>query len=134
MPSCSFSPSLGSVPYWGFSWHGLPSGAMRRNGNTFQGVLGLRTYFQVPQELEMNTDSQQQTGVDNAKLEQLIRENTDLTKSMHRLLMGEPEYKRPGLVEIVDRHEKLVTRGGGIFITCYVIWELIKVFHPHLPA
>jgi|SRR6185312_8621067 len=71
-----------------------------------------------------------QDAVDNARLEQLIRENTELTKSMHRVLMGEPEYKRPGIVEIVDRHDKLLTKGGGAFFAFYTLWEIIKYFHP----
>ena len=70
--------------------------------------------------------------LDNAKLEALIRENTDLTKSMHRVLMGEPEYKRAGLVEIVDRHERIYIRGGVAFTIFYGIWELVKYFHPHI--
>lgn len=80
----------------------------------------------------MKTEQTQQDAVDNARLEQLIRENTELTKSMHRVLMGEPEYKRAGLVEIVDRHEKIYVRGTAAFATLYALWEIIKYFHPHL--
>ncbi len=79
----------------------------------------------------MQTEQSLKDAMDNARMEQLIRENTDLTKSMHRVLMGEPEYKRAGLVEIVDRHEKIYVRGGAVFAAAYAVWETIKFLHPH---
>ncbi len=80
---------------------------------------------------KMQAEQSLKDAMDNARLEQLIRENTELTKSMHRVLMGEPEYKRAGLVEIVDRHEKIYVRGGAVFATAYAVWETIKFLHTH---
>lgn len=46
-----------------------------------------------------------------------IGENTRITKDIHRILVGEPQYKRKGLVEIVDFHHLIVTWGvGGLFV------------------
>lgn len=75
--------------------------------------------------------------VDNATLERLLRENTDLTRqyavkveNIHRILVGEPEYKREGLVEKVDRHDKLIIKGGAGFCTILFAWEIFKAIHP----
>lgn len=72
---------------------------------------------------------EQRNGIhtDTSRLERMIQENTEMTKGIHKILVGEPEYKRPGLVEIVDRHEKLIIRGGAGFVTCLAVWEIIKV-------
>lgn len=61
-----------------------------------------------------------------------IRENTDMTKSIHQILIGQPEYKRAGLVEIVDRHEKLIIRGGATFVSALAIWEIVKAVWLHV--
>jgi hypothetical protein len=98
--------------------------------NLFLGVLS--TSIKAMSTTNTQGEPVTQQTLDNAKLEQLIRENTELTKSMHRVLMGEPEYKRAGLVEIVDRHERIYIRGGVAFTIFYGIWELIKYFHPHI--
>lgn len=56
-----------------------------------------------------------------------IRE--DVAK-VDRILSGEPEYKREGLVQIVDRHEAYIKKGGGIIVGLYIIWEWFKYYHP----
>ena len=86
------------------------------------------------------TEEQAQTAhTDIKRLEGMIRENTkmtletaEMTRGIHQILLGQPEYKRPGLVEIVDRHEKLIIRGGGAFCTILGLWELIKAVWLHV--
>lgn len=54
------------------------------------------------------------------------------TSAIHKVLVGDGEYKRQGLVEMVDKHEKLIVRGGAAFCSIYFIWEVIKFIHPHI--
>lgn len=68
------------------------------------------------------------SSVANADLEKLIRENMEMTRSVHRVLVGEPEFKRKGLVEIVDWHNLLLTRGGGGILACGLIYGALKAF------
>ena len=66
------------------------------------------------------------TRSDLARLEVLVRETHMTTLNINRVLMGEPEYKRPGIVEMVDRHEKMIVRGGAAFGALYAAWEGLK--------
>lgn len=50
-------------------------------------------------------------------------------RNIDRILRGEPEYRREGLVQIVDRHENYIKRGGAIVGFLYVVWEGFKFFH-----
>jgi hypothetical protein len=55
-----------------------------------------------------------------------IDETNHLAKKTHRILVGDPEIKRKGLVEMVDSHERIVVKGGAIFCTVYACWEVFK--------
>jgi len=56
--------------------------------------------------------------------------------TVHRILQGEPEFKRPGLVETVDEHDKLVKlikgRIGLMIFFVYVGWEVTKAVWLHV--
>jgi len=82
--------------------------------------------FPLDSEEVSNQDLLQMMG----ELKGELRDNTDKTTDMHRILVGQPEYKRKGLVEIVDKHDNLIVRGGAVFCTLFFIWEIIKVIHP----
>ncbi len=58
-----------------------------------------------------------------------LAKNTAMTEQVHRILVGEPEFKRPGIVERVDYHDRLILMWGGGFGVVYVAWEVIKYFH-----
>ena len=66
---------------------------------------------------------------DNARILDALRENTDMTRKVMRILDGEPEYKRLGLVEIVDGHDVIIKKftGGkavlGAF--CFLIFQVL---------
>ena len=67
------------------------------------------------------------TRSDLARLEGIVRDTHATVQNVNRILVGEPEFKRPGIVEMVDRHEKLITRGGGAFGAAYILWEGLKI-------
>jgi hypothetical protein len=73
--------------------------------------------------------------VDLESMQKMLIENTRVTQetsgkiqSVLEILEGNQKYKRAGIVELVDKHEKLLIRGGGAFATFYVVWEFLKVY------
>jgi hypothetical protein len=62
----------------------------------------------------------------------LIQATSDMTKTVHRLMIGEPELKRPGLAEIVDGHDRIIRLFTGYRGLAYVIgiavWQLALAF------
>lgn len=59
-------------------------------------------------------------------------ESTSLAnKEILIILKGQPEYKRKGLVEMVDDHEHIIknvlSKVGGAIIVLGITWEILKV-------
>jgi hypothetical protein len=65
--------------------------------------------------------------------EDRLNENTKLTREIHQVLIGQPEYQRPGLVEefrdmkeTVQRHEHIIVRWGGTVAGILFLVEIVK--------
>ena len=91
-----------------------------------------------PYKMPNQSQQSQQDVVDNASISQMVRDNTAITmevrdevRGFKRILMGEPEYKREGLVQTVDFHRKIIIMGSGVIFFLYPAWEVFKWFKPH---
>ena len=69
------------------------------------------------------------------EVQKQLDENTKLTKSIHTLLVGSPEYQQPGLCDdiremkkTVSKHDHILIRYGGSAAAFFVIAELLKFY------
>jgi hypothetical protein len=67
------------------------------------------------------------------EVQKQLEENTRLTRSIHTLLVGSPEYQQPGLVadikemkRKVEKHDHILVRYGGAVAATLVMAEFIK--------
>ena len=67
--------------------------------------------------------------VSHDDLERKLTENTQMTQEVLDILKGKPEYKRKGLVELVDKHEAILTKYGAVLaflVSAAAIYEAFK--------
>lgn len=69
------------------------------------------------------------------EMEKQLEENTRLTKDIHRVLLGQPEYKIPGfladfeiLKQLVHKHDRIIIKWGGGMVAAVAAFEVIKTF------
>lgn len=56
-----------------------------------------------------------------------------MTRDIHTVLVGQPNYKIPGLVEdyaktkdLVKKHDHIITKWGGGIVAALAIFEILK--------
>lgn len=71
----------------------------------------------------------------NEEVIKQLTENTQMTREIHGVLIGRPEYKQPGLIdefkdvkETVRRHDVFILRGGGALAVVMLAIEVFAKF------
>ena len=71
----------------------------------------------------------------NEEIVNQLTENTKMTREIHGVLIGRPEYKQPGLIDeitqmkaTVQRHDHLIIKvGGGIVVVLFAFEIAMKL-------